>query len=403
MQTPSTRFRPRNDKHVFPILQAYISIYGKEAPKYSTQIQILPKMKWNQKKQVFDGNTKEEQANNAILDNIRATVKNCFTLMQSEKSVINCINLKKRFIKIWEKEAIETLTLVQVYERFLKIKDEDPNLEEKTIERYYTVKDHLIKFLKEKKLNGITIDELNIQHGTMFFNYIKDQINTKTQRNISPLTAKRYLKYLQASVDDAFQNGLIPETSFLKASMKVKKPATNKTKISEQQQLLIYNLDDLTRTERHVADITTFLFYTGFDYCDIEHFDFEKHLNNGVISKPRYKQRKQEDPKIVHIKVNNILDEILRKYEAFPLYPDQTIRTVYKKLCSRVGVKNFKKMTLKQIRKSGGTFYLNNGVPLHVVSEGILGHTSVQMTQRHYTELEQKSVLKYTEHLQNRE
>ena len=392
MSTPSVRFRLRKETKSSSYLQCFISIYGQEAPKFSSNISITDSI-WNQKTQKF-----EDSANkNSILAEMIATVDECFIMMRRANKFITAISLKKEFLKVW-KIDIKPITLLQIYSDYLNDVDENRNLEEKTIGKYYQTQIHLKNYLKTLRRNDLEFNELDPRFGFNFFKWLKTFV--------SEPTAKRYLQYVKASLDFAFENGVIDNNPFLNVNPRVKHPRANKTMITENQLLEIHNLEEMTRTERQVADIAIFMFYTTLDYCDYAHFSFSEHIKeiNGteVVEKIRYKMRKTDTDEMVTIPINKILKEVFDKYKThFPIYPDATVRRVFKILCSRIGVVNFNKIGLKQIRKSGGTYYLNNDVPLKTVSAKILGHSSVAMTEKHYVKIEEKTVIRHTRHLRD--
>jgi hypothetical protein len=78
MSVPVINFRVRTENYAIPTLQGYISIYGEDAPKFSTQVKILPGLKWNQNEQRFTNKSDLAAANNSILDEIRVKLANTF-------------------------------------------------------------------------------------------------------------------------------------------------------------------------------------------------------------------------------------------------------------------------------------------------------------------------------------
>lgn len=397
MSIPSTRFRVRKEKYTTPTLQAYITIYGTEAPKFSTQIKVDSCLKWNQKKQLFESNNVLAQTNNQILQEIKATVNECFIYMTRTNRVVTARTLKEDFLRAWRKDY-KAITVFGLFNDFLELQNER-DIEEKTLQKYYYAKDHLERYIKQKyRCQDLEIHQIDALFGYQFFDYLC--------KSVAEPTANRYLQLLRACLEHGIRNGKIKENPLMNTRPKVHHAKPNKTMISETEQLQLFRLDELTTTERHIADITTFMFYTTFDHCDYLEFRQEKHIvqsdSKRVIEKRRYKERKKQNPLICSIVVNNILDEILKRNPILPPYPEETVRRIYKNLCCRIGVKDSHRMGLKQIRKSGGTFYVNEDVPLKTVSEKILGHTSIAMTEKHYVKINNDTAIRHTKHLEER-
>lgn len=399
MSVPSVRFRVRKEKGKSPIVQCHISIYGKISPRFSTQIRATNNLKWNQKKQQFEPLNDLAISNNNILLEIKAIVNDCFLILKNEHKPITAAILKKNFIKVWRKEKT-SYTLHEVFDNYLKNVISQQNLEPKTLNKYDNAKKKLTLFLKTFNKVDIEIEEVSLQFGHKFFKFMT------TSLGLSDGTAKRYLQYMNAALEYAFQEELIDKNPLNGIKVKAKANPINKTIIPEALQLKIYNLDSLTETEKHISKITTFMFYTVFDHCDYFEFDANKHVKEvegeKVIEKIRFKQRKSANAQLCSIRINNILQEILDTYPTLPRYPAKTVLEVYRNLCSRVGFKDWQKIGLKQIRKSGATYYLNNDVPLKIVSEKILGHTTVIMTEKHYVKVTRDTALRHTKHLSNR-
>lgn len=392
MSYPSVRFRLRHEKKSSSFLQCFISLYGIDATKFSTNIPTSNET-WNQKKQKFE----DSPVKNLVLDEIRAKIEETFILMKRTDRPLTAHTLKKQFLDSWRNNR-KPLTLLQIYDEYLtEIKTR--NLEPKTVAKYEKTKEHLIDYLKKQNRNDLQIEEIDTRTGFGFFNYMK----TKAEQP----HAKRTLEQFKGSIQFAFETGKIERDILEPVKVKIKHPRTNKTVIDERTQLDVYQLDELSRTERQIADITTFIFYTSFDHCDYMEFDFEKHLReiNGVlcVEKRRYKMRKTDTDETVVIPVNAIMKEIIEKYKThFPQYPDQTVRRVFKNLLSRVGVLEFKKIGLKQLRKSGGTHYLNNDVPLKTVSAKILGHSNTGITEKYYVKIKPETVIRHIEGMKKR-
>ncbi|MER0442501.1 site-specific integrase [Emticicia sp. W12TSBA100-4] len=399
MSIPTVRFRIRKEKYTIPTLQAYIGIYGEEATKYSTQVKARPELRWNQKKQRFEASTELAHSYNQILTEIVTTVNNCFLHMTRTARTVTAKTLKKDFIKIWEKEN-KTITVMELMTDFLKFQD-SRKLEIKSREKYTWGHEHLKTFLKKKhRCEDLEIHNITAQFGYQYFRFL-----TSKKEPLSEATANRYLQQLRACLNFAIENGKIEENPLNYSRPKVSHAKPNKATITEQQMLKIFRLDELTTTERHIADICTFLFYTTYDHCDYLEFSHEKHLHfvdaQLTIQKRRYKERNKAEPLVCVVSVNNILKKILDRNKPFPKYPSQTVLKIFKRLASRIGI-DATEIGLKQLRKSGGTFYINEGVPLKTVSEKILGHTTVAMTEHYYIKIFAETALKQTSHLQER-
>lgn len=410
MSVPTLRFRIRKEKYTTPTLQGFITIYGETAPKFSTQIRIEHGQRWNQKKQRFDDNSKLSHSKNEIIADMISMVNTCFTLMSRpdltgniDQTIITARTLKEQFIRAWRKD-FKIYTLLEIYNDFYNaqvIRLKTGEIEPKTLKKYFHCFEHIKDFLKATyKVQDISIFKVDAVLGYQFFDYLVGVV--KMQKD----TANRYLTYMRSALALAIKNRKIKDNPLNHTKPKITRKKPNKSMVTEAEQLKVYNMPHLTLTERHVADITTFLFYTTFDYCDLIEFEANKHIqligDIECIRKRRYKERKKDRPIVCTIPINNILKQLLKKYSKFPVYPDQTIRKIYKNLLSRLSIGNYTEITLKQIRKSGATYYANNGLPIETVSAGILGHEKIEITQKIYTKIQPNTVVNQTSHLLNR-
>ncbi|RYU94338.1 phage integrase SAM-like domain-containing protein [Emticicia agri] len=343
------------------------------------------------------------ESNNALLDEMRAKLNQSFVYMSRLEQLINCRTLKKQFLKDLRPNR-QRVTLLELYDDYYReqVKRFDTGeIVKKTLDKYDYCKGHLKSFIsKSYNLGDIDIYLVDTVFGYQFFDFL----SKGTDPICNQKTAKRYLNYIKSALELAIIKRKIKESPLKDASPRAKGKKLKKIIIKENLQLDIYNLPHLTKTERHIADISTFLFYTSWDYADY-FFDFDKakHVvevdGQKVLQKIRYKERRKEDPLLCTVLVNNILEEILNKYDSLPKYPDQTVRRIYKILASRVGIKHAQEISTKHIRKSGSSFYVNNGVPLKTVSATILGHEKVSRSELDYIKIEPETTVRESIHL----
>lgn len=204
-----------------------------------------------------------------------------------------------------------------------------------------------------------------------------DFLHKETERTLT--TINNYHKILRKYTQLAFLLGFIksdpykhPLCKFSRGTSKERRPLT------EDELLLLRNLDDLNPKLEKARDLFIFCAYTGLSYSDSQIFDFNKmteYLNGGCyIDGKRVKTG--------HTFFTPILPpamEVLKKYNyQVPRLSNQKANDYLHDIEARI--KLHKPITMHVARHSFATLLLANDVPMENVGR-MLGHTNIKTTQ----------------------
>lgn len=140
-----------------------------------------------------------------------------------------------------------------------------------------------------------------------------------------------------------------------------------------------------TRLQK-VVDCFLIQCYTGMAYNELFFFDAKKHLQqkDGITWIIIYRGKTDELCRIPLLAPARVLME---KYDYdLPVITNQKMNDFIKEAAKIAGLKNWEEITTHVGRKTAGTYLLNKGVRMEVVSK-ILGHKSVKTTEMYYAEL----------------
>lgn len=197
----------------------------------------------------------------------------------------------------------------------------------------------------------------------------------------------RNISYLKKVFKEAKRTGLIHENPIREVSCpRSRHKSAIPLETNEIQRLLTFSSDD--QTLQQSADIVILMCFTGLDYCDYIRFNPKEHLRviDGANMIQIHRQKNERDgivPKLVNIPVLPEAQRILDKYNNLPpILKYHTLRRNLLIILRNIGVD--KPMSLKNLRKTFGTYLLNSGLRIELVRDS-LGHETIALTERVYT------------------
>ncbi|WP_028667686.1 tyrosine-type recombinase/integrase [Runella zeae] len=372
----------------------FVNINGLLSTPRSTGIKVL-KDNWDNNAQKIIGSSEDVQLKNRRLYKIKSDLD----ALEQELSITTEYLTSQHLIDVYVGKKQKNLTVLKAFDDLLEYLQNPDTVEEalkpKSYAKWVRARELVEDFLiSQKQINlavihfTLPVAERYRRFLTVKYKFGKDH----TSRNIS---------YLSTAFQRAKKQGLVAINPIFDVELPRNRPKKPEPlHILELQRLIDFRSEDMWL--QYSADIAIFLCFTGLDYCDYVRFDSEKHLVEieGIkaIRLTRQKlYRKGNVPEPVTIPLLPEAASILGKYDYnLPLLKYDTIRKQLKIIMSNIRVK--KNITLKNLRKTCGTYLLNKGVKLEVIRD-VLGHDTIAMTEKIYTIVYPETIIKEFEKL----
>lgn len=213
----------------------------------------------------------------------------------------------------------------------------------------------------------------------------------KSKKNQKQITVNKCIQRVRKVIKLALAEGYLDRDPFV-----LYKPKRYKSQVIYLDANELQNLEEYSFAQdrlSQVRDMFVFCCYTGLAYQEMADLK-EEHLVKGFDGNTWIKmvRRKTKTPIAVPVlpKANMIL-EIYRDYDdVLPVLSNQKFNSYLKEVADVVGIN--KKLTHHIARKTfASTVLLFNDVPMEIVSE-LLGHSKLDVTQKHYAKVVQKRV-----------
>lgn len=294
------------------------------------------------------------------------------------KKEIEALEIKKRkdtltkFIET-KTEYGTNISIKNAYEKFLKTHME--LFTKKHKQHFIGVFSLFLKVVPER----ILVKDVTSLMISEFMNSLNSRVSSNTRRN--------YLTYIKT-----FFNYLVEEDIILKSPIKKRH-----NPIEQRKQIVTFNDDELIKifdmAKKHDPEFykaLVFLNSTGIRPCDFiklraGDFDFENELISIKMSKtsreihfPMYTELKEFlEKELPEIKSMDREEKVFSKFTVYTL--GRRLRYIKVKL----GVQHLRKYNLKTFRKTFATDKIDKGMDGVKVAQ-LLGHTSVNTTNRYY-------------------
>ena len=235
------------------------------------------------------------------------------------------------------------------------------------------------------------IDSLNVRLSScdncLFDRLVNNLINDK---GYSVGYTKKIFSFIKAAFKYAFKRRYIDRNPSQDYKLSYKEEP--QVIYLEEWELNKITKHDFSDSLQRSADMFTVQCYTGLSYIDLKNLD-ASHLvrdDNGSMWININRQKVKNAECIIPV-VSKVLN-ILRKYGFdLPVLSNQKYNNALKKIATEVGIR--KRLTTHVGRKTFGTLLLNKDVPIETVSK-LLGHSDIQMTQKHYAKVLHMKVAK---------
>lgn len=358
--------------------------YSKKRKEFSTGLFINPDF-WKSKQQKAHPPNEDNNYINSQLSLISQKINQAFLMLQ-----VNEINFDVADIYLVYKgeNTKNNKTFLEVME--LHNSKMEKLVGKEYAPRYYQKWKGTYKLLKAfirhtYKKNDVLINKLTLKFLDDLDFYLKSKKNQKQ------ITVNKCIQRVRKVIKLAIAEGYLERDPFI-----LYKPKRY------QKEVVYLDADELKKMENHsfaqerltqVRDMFIFCCYTGLAYQEMKDLK-GKHLVKGFDGNTWIKMLRKKTKTPIAVPLLSKASEILLKYDeleqVLPVISNQKFNSYLKEIADVVGID--KKLTHHIARKTfATTVLLYNDVPMEIVSD-LLGHSKIDVTQRHYAKVVQRKV-----------
>tara|TARA_R110002051_G_scaffold88179_4_gene155428 strand:+ start:22524 stop:23738 length:1215 start_codon:yes stop_codon:yes gene_type:complete len=359
--------------------------YQKKRKEFATGQFVNPDL-WNSKKQIVKPPDEQSEYINSQLSLITQKLNQAFLFLQVNGGDfdVNDIYLQYKGENITKnKTLLETFRLHNSkMEKLL-----GRGYSKATFYKFKEAQNHLSDFLKHTyKRNDIPLAKLKIKFLDDLEHYLKSEKNQKQ------ITINKTIQRIRKVVKLGLAEGYMDSDPFILYKPKRYKVEVVYLTSDELSKLKEHDFSYNARLER-IRDCFLFCCYTGLAYAEMSNLKKE-HLVNAFDGNIWIQMDRKKTGTAVNIPLLPIAQKILDKYRdengLLPIVSNQKFNSYLKEIGVILGFE--KKLTHHIARKTfATTVLLYNDVPMEIVSE-LLGHSKMQITQRHYGKVVQKKI-----------
>lgn len=336
--------------------------------------QTIPKELWDAKGNRAKGKSKEAQAVNFALDNIKAQITKHYQRLSDREAYVTAEMVRNAYQGI----GTEYETLLRALDKenaaFSKRVGKDRSLN--TYRKHLIVRKYVAEFIKKQyKRNDLGMNELTEDFIRDFCLYLRNEAG------LAQSSVWIYTTPLKHIVTTAHYHGKIPRNPF--AMYHVDPDHKEREYLTEKE---LRNMSSIKLDDPNLAfarDLFVFGCWTGISFIDIKNLTTDNLVEtNGalwIVSK------RQKTGVPFRIKLMDIPKRIIKQYEPFrtgyrlfDIASYSAINQRIKRVAKKCGIE--KRISFHVSRHSFAVMALNYGMPIESVSK-ILGHTKITTTQ----------------------
>jgi integrase/recombinase XerD len=374
----------RTNKAGFAPIYCKIVLEKDSSKEFTTSVMVQKK---NWKNGKVQGSDKLADAKRNELNLLEADIMGVKQLLSFQNTPYTAdmirTTLFKSHLNLSLNEQAFEKPIVEILIEFIEKKFTEGKIKKPSKDRYLWNIDKVKEFFTLKNMPLLAYKDFNYSIFEELITWLRITPFTKRTRKPKKNThLKKYSQMIVSANKYALRKGYsqiaIAEFEKLKDDAESTQYLNYQELINMEKECLEENSQDL----QIVRDTFVFMSYTGFQFCDIEAFDANKHLEtdrDGTewIIKPR---NKTESEQVIRYfpKAKEILEKYNYKLPLFtPKHHNETIKIFAKMLKINKNISN------RSGRKTAGMVWLNEGASLEVVSR-MLGHRDIKTTQRYY-------------------
>ncbi len=336
---------------------------------------------WDARNKKILGSSQTAKEFNRYLDLTKSRLYQCYQELSHEGVVITSKSIKQRFLN--EDASNHTLLELMGYHT----KKIEKTLAAGTVRNFGVTENYINRFLKNKKLKDIYLQQLNYQFLSDFENFLNSHYPDGHPKAMSHNTVMKHIQRLRKMVTLAYNLEWINSDPFRRWKMSFEKVNREYLSRRELEKLSTYHLP-IDRLDR-VRDLFVFSCFTGMSFIDIKNLTKGNVWMGGEEGKKWISTFRQKTKSKVKFPLLKRADKILDKYDCHPvtevsgtLLPtitNEKANLYLKQIADACGIE--KNLTFHMARHTfATTIALNNGMPMESVSK-ILGHSKITTTQ----------------------
>ena len=336
--------------------------------------QTIPKTLWDAKGNRAKGKSKEAQAVNFALDNIKAQITKHYQRISDREVYVTAEMVRNAYQGV----GTEYETLLRAFDKeneaFAKRVGKDRAM--RTYRKYMTVRKYLADFIRSHyKRSDVSMNELTEDFIRDYCLYLRNEVG------LAQSSVWIYSIPLKHVVTAAHYNGKIARNPF--ALYRVDPDFKEREFLTEEELRAFATIELANSNYSQARDLFMFGAMTGISFVDIQNLTTDNVVEmNGalwIVSK----RQKTKVP--FQIKLIDDALKIIERYE--PLRKDNHLFNIssydmvnrrIKKVAEMCGIS--KRISFHLSRHSFAVMALNYGMPIESVSK-ILGHTDIKTTQ----------------------
>lgn len=371
--------------------------YTKKRKEFSTGFFINPK-EWNSKMQKAQPSNKENDFINTQLSLIKQNINQAFLFLQVNNDVFDVEDI---LLKYKGKNIKSQKTLLEVFDIHNAKMNKLIGVEytQSTMNKFIEAKSHVQNFIRSKYMrNDFLLESLSMKFIDDFDFYLKSEKEHKQ------ITINKSIQRVRKIIKLAIAEGYLLKDPFL-----LYKPKRYARKVVYLETKELIRLEEYSFAQarlEQVRDMFIFCCYTGLAYAEMYALS-SKHIIKGFDGKMWVQMYRQKTGSKVSIpllpKALVILDRYKEEYndeKLLPVISNQKFNSYLKEIAEIVDIN--KRLTHHIARKTfATTVLLYNDVPMEIVSE-LLGHSKLDITQRHYAKVVQKKVSQHINSLEKK-
>lgn len=336
--------------------------------------QTIPKTLWDAKGNRAKGKSKEAQAVNFALENIKAQITKHYQRISDREAYVTAEMVRNAYQGIGTEYETLLRTLDKENEAFSKRVGKDRSLN--TYRKHLIVRKYVAEFIKKQyKRNDLGMNELTEDFIRDFCLYLRNEVG------LAQSSVWIYSTPLKHIVTTAHYHGKIPRNPFAMYHVDPDHKEREYLTEKELRSMSSIKLDDPNLA--FARDLFVFGCWTGISFIDIKNLTTDNLVEtNGalwIVSK------RQKTGVPFRIKLMDIPKRIIKRYEPFrtnnrlfDMASYGAINQRIKSVAKKCGIE--KRISFHVSRHSFAVMALNYGMPIESVSK-ILGHTKITTTQ----------------------
>jgi integrase len=355
-------------------LMVRITINGESAP-FSLKAEAKP-ADWDTKAGRLHGRTKEANALNSYLDDVRSKIRRHYRELCERECKVTAAMVKDAFLGFNTKKDTLLCLFDHFNESYQTLVGKETS--QSTYLCYLNVRKRLYEFLRKKKnKEDISLKDISLQFITDYERFLL--VDCGNRRN----TVMKNMHMFKRIVVQAHNNGWLLVNPF--ASYKFQYEKTDRGYLSEQELTSLMQCSVKTPKQEIARDIFVFCCFTGLSYCDVKNLR-EEHIQRSFDGQLWILTKRQKTNIQSNVRLLSIPRQILEKYKGkcsdgrlLPVPICWKGNNRLKKLGEKCGIST--KVTFHLARHTfATTVTLGKGVPIESVSK-MLGHTNIKTTQ----------------------